>query len=58
MVIGRNNRVVGLTTFQTKKMIGRPFGTQKVALVTRWLYGGVALIVNPLYKTPRETSDK
>ena len=42
MVIGRNNRVVGLTRFQNKEMTGLLFGTQKcghnneVVVLTEW----------------------
>ena len=51
MVIGHNNRVVGLTWFSYKRMCGLLFGPQKsgrtkgVVVLTRRSYGGV-----PLYK--------
>ena len=51
MVVGRNNRVVGLTGFSDKKMSGLLFGPQKsgrnnrVVVLTGWSYNGV-----PLYK--------
>ena len=51
MVIGRNNRVVGLTGFSDKKMSGLLCEPQKsgrnngVVVLTGWSYGGVPLYV-------------
>ena len=50
MVVGCNNRVVGLTGFSNKRMCGLLFGPQKsghnkgVFILTGWLYGRVPLL--------------
>ena len=58
MVIGRNNRVVGLMGFSDKEMSGLLCGPQKsgrnngVVVLTGWSYGGVPLSVFLNLNTP------
>ena len=40
MVVGHNNRVVGLTGFSNKRTCGLCSGHKKVVVLKGWSYGG------------------